>query len=97
MGLTSLVAAIRRRGSGRYPVYVPNKACDALSLLTLPFVDTPGLVDVGKCALQVAHPAEDDGAVDVGVGKIRIEIDRQIEVGQCKRKVAAAIGSIAPL
>jgi hypothetical protein len=39
----------------------------AVKSLMLALVDASGLVDVGKCALQIAHSPEDNGAVDVGV------------------------------
>jgi hypothetical protein len=66
-------------------------------LTTAQLIDALSLGDVGKSAFQVAH----DGAVDVGVREIRIEIDRQIKIDECKRKISArdrpgclAVGSI---
>jgi hypothetical protein len=66
-------------------------------LTTAQLIDALSLGDVGNSAFQIAHPMQDDGTVDVGVREIRIEIDRQIKIDECKRKSSAAIGQAALL
>ena len=63
----------------------------------LQVIDALGLGDVGKCALQIAQPTEDNCAIDVGVREIRIELDRQIKIDECKGQISAAIRQAAPL
>ena len=67
-----------------------------MRLSRLPLVDALGLEHVGERTLGVAHATEDNGAVDIGVREVRIEMDRKIKVGQRQRKVAAAIGARSP-
>src|ERR1700730_3094717 len=66
-------------------------------LLWRQLTDALGLGNVGKCALHIPHPAEDNCAISVGLGRIRIEIDRQIKIDQCHGQISAAIGQTAAI
>ena len=41
--------------------------------------------------LKIAHLMQDNGAIDIRIREIRIELDRQIKINQCKGKVAAPV------
>jgi hypothetical protein len=55
--------------------------CRQRSLGSVRVFNTLRLSNVGECAVEFMHTIEDDAAIDVGICKARIELDRQIEVG----------------
>ena len=55
------------------------------------------LSNVGECAVEFVHAIEDDAAIDVGICKARIVLDRPIEVGDRAVQVAIAIREDPPL
>ena len=44
-----------------------------------------------KCALGVAQAMEDNGAIDVGIRQIGVQVDRQIEIDERNIEIADAI------
>src|SRR5882757_5900070 len=67
------------------------------SLTSVQVINALGLGDVSKSAVEVAHAIEDDAAVDIGIREARIEINRQIEVGEREVDVTIAIRQDAQL
>src|SRR3977135_2686576 len=54
-------------------------------------LDALRLSNVGECAVEFVHAIEDDAAIDVGICKARIVLDRPIEVGDRAMEVAIAV------
>lgn len=73
-----------------------GRACNRRCLVSIQGFNALGLGDVGKCAFQIAEAMEDDAAIDVGLRRTGVEVDRQIEIDKRNIEIAGAIRLDAP-
>ncbi|MFZ1151293.1 MAG: hypothetical protein WAR76_16400 [Xanthobacteraceae bacterium] len=49
------------------------------------------MADIGESAVELAHAVQRDCAIDIGAFKVWIELNRQIEIGDCQSDVALMV------